>query len=98
VIIVDQDDYVRFKNGDKFTYNQSTIFRFDRSLDLIINNENHTFDLPGNFFKYFNLFTVVVLTFSILTIKADTEQDILQYGTANFYLSLIIVVSALVVY
>lgn len=97
-IVIEQDDYVKFKEGDEFIYNQSTIFRFDRSLEKVIGDVNTTFDLPGNFFKYFNLFAIVVLAFAILTIRAQKEQDILQFGTANFYLSMIIIISAVVVY
>lgn len=98
VIVVDHDDYVKFKEGDQFAYSQSTIFRFDRSIDLVINNENHTFRLPGNFFTYFTLFIIIGLAFAILTLRAQKEQDILQFGTANFYLSSIIIISVLVVY
>jgi hypothetical protein len=98
VIIIEQNEFQKIKDLEVFKYEKSSIFGFDKYLYLNRGNEIETLSLPGNFSKFFTLFIVIVFGFSILTIRAKDESEILQFGTANFYLSIIVIVSAFIAY
>lgn len=97
-VIVEQEVYTKFSIGDAFTYEKSSLFGFDKYISKTVDGVIHEYDLPGNFSKFFTFFIIINMVLAILTIRSYTETDILQYGTANFYLSLILIVSVFVVY
>jgi DnaJ domain len=98
VIVIEQNEFQKIKDNEAFKYEKSSIFGFDKYIYINRANEIETLALPGNFSKFFTLFIVIVFAFALLTIRAKEESEILQYGTANFYLSIIVIVSAFIAY
>ncbi|MFN8439047.1 MAG: DnaJ domain-containing protein [Cytophagales bacterium] len=97
-IIVEQDDFNKFKEGETIVYECSSIFGFDKNIYKNVNGETVTIPLPGDFSKLYTFFIAVNAIMAYLTIKSKSETEILQFGTANFYLTIIMAVCVFFVY